>query len=86
MLHSICAVTGRSLLSLMKCGQRLTVDRLDSTKGYVEGNMQLIAGDLNSSKGIRDEVPQHAIHILLSKLNRVKDDRFSIVPGATHRD
>jgi len=81
-----CQVTGRSLLALRKVGQRLSVDRQDSTRGYVDGNMQLMALDLNSAKGAGQSVPQRAVHLLLTKLAQVKDDRLSLVPGATHQD
>lgn len=80
-----CIITGRSLVALRKVGQRLTVDRIDSRKGYVEGNMQLMAGDLNSAKGVSERVPHSAIHRLLAKLQHTKDDRLSLVPGATQR-
>jgi hypothetical protein len=80
---SQCIVTGRSLVALRKVGQRLTVDRLNSRLGYVDGNMQLMAGDLNSAKGIGEHVPQSAINRLLAKLQHTKDDRLSLVPGAT---
>lgn len=84
--QSQCQITGRSLRALWKVGQRLSVDRVCSTLGYVPSNMQLIAADLNSAKGARDTVPRHAIHKLLAKLSQVKDDRLSLVPGATIRD
>lgn len=45
-----------------------------------------MALDLNSAKNIGSEVPQEAIHKLLNKLDQTKDDRLSLVPGATHRD
>jgi hypothetical protein len=82
---SQCAVLGRSLLALRKVGQRLTVDRIDSTIGYVQGNMQLLAADLNSAKGEDDDVPQHCINIILEKLERVFNDKLSKFPGATRR-
>jgi hypothetical protein len=82
---SRCATTGRSLLGLRKIGQKLTVDRIDSSLGYVEGNMQLLAEDLNSAKGNRFEVPQRAINWLLDRLERTVYDRLS-TSGAVHRD
>lgn len=82
---SICSITGRSLLALQKVGQKLTVDRVRSNLGYLNGNMQLMASDLNSAKGARKDVPQSAIHRLLTKLAHTKDDRLSLVPGATYR-
>lgn len=83
--RSVCAVLGRSLFALRKVGQKLTVDRIDSTKGYVDGNMQLLASDLNSAKGVSMEVPWRSVHLILRRLERVVDDRLSRVPGATHR-
>jgi len=83
--ESLCTVTGRSGLSLMKVGEKLSVDRIDSSLGYVEGNMQLMALSLNSAKGAGPRVPQSAVHMLLRKLERVKDDCLSLVPGATNR-
>lgn len=83
---SVCLISGRSLLALRKVGLTLTVDRLNSQLGYVEGNMQLLASDLNSAKGAETHVPQSAIHRLISRLDQTKNDRFSLVPGATRRD
>ena len=80
-----CQVTGRSLRSLWKVGQKLSVDRIQNHLGYIPGNMQLMAVDLNSAKGSGVHVPQHAIHKLLAKLAQTKDDRLSEVPGATIR-
>lgn len=83
---SRCSLLGRSLLALRKIGQTLTVDRIDPTLGYIEGNMQLLARDLNSAKGAGMVVPQSIVHRLLWKLERVVNDKHSNVPGATHRD
>ena len=83
--QSRCMITGRSLHALWKVGQRLSVDRIQSHLGYILGNMQLMAIDLNSAKGVQASVPQHAIHKLLAKLDQTKDDRLSLVPGATIR-
>ena len=84
--ESRCAVLGRSLLNLRKAGQKLSVDRIDSAKGYVPGNMQLLALDLNVAKRDGTHIPQAVIHMILTKLERTKDDRLSDVPGATHAD
>jgi hypothetical protein len=72
-----CCVSGYSLLALRKIGEFLTVDRIDSSKGYVHGNMQLMAGSLNSSKGQARRVPQSAVNGLIRKMRRVANDRFS---------
>jgi len=70
---SCCAVTGRTLFTLRKVGDQLSVDRIDSTLGYVAGNMRLLALSLNVAKGAGDRVPQEAINKLLWRLDRVKD-------------
>jgi hypothetical protein len=73
-------------LALRKVGERLTVDRIDSSLGYVEGNMRLLAGDLNSAKGTRKEVPWSAINRLLYRLDKTVHDCHSDIHGAIHRD
>jgi hypothetical protein len=80
--HSVCAVTGRSLFALRKVGEKLSIDRIDPQKGYIDGNMQLLTMSLNSAKGMGDHVPQVAINRLLRKLTRVVDDNFSNNSGA----
>jgi len=80
-----CSITGRSLIALRKIGRRLSVDRIDSTRGYVEGNMQLMADDLNSAKGNRMEVPASAINWLLYRMEHTVHDCHS-ARIAVHRD
>lgn len=80
-VDSVCACTGRSLFALRKIGQTLEVDRIDSTKGYVEGNMQLLTAYLNQAKGTAKNVPRWAINSILRRLDKVVNDRFSKVPG-----
>jgi hypothetical protein len=81
-----CSVTGRSLFALRKIGRRLTVDRIDSMLGYVEGNMQLLTDDLNSAKGNRHSVPWDAINRLIHKLDGTVHDCHSQLNVAVHRD
>jgi hypothetical protein len=47
-----CALTGLEMQFPTKCKQRYTasLDRIDSNKGYVEGNVQWILGDVNWMK------------------------------------
>jgi hypothetical protein len=85
--HSLtarCDILGRSLFALRKVGERLSIDRIDPGRGYVAGNMRLIAMSLNTAKGTNKEVPQWAINKLLRKLERTVNDKLSR-PGATHR-
>lgn len=44
--HNICAITGDTLVSLSKS----SLDRIDSTKGYIEGNLQWVTYQANVSK------------------------------------
>jgi hypothetical protein len=81
--HSQCMILGRSALSLWKVGERLSVDRINPNLGYVQGNMRLITLSLNTSKGVRDYVAQHAINLVLNKLDRTCENRLDEVPGAT---
>jgi hypothetical protein len=81
--HSQCAILGRSALSLWKVGELLSVDRIDPNLGYVSGNMRLITMSLNRSKGIKSYPAQHAINLVLNKLDRTCENRLDEVPGAT---
>lgn len=74
-----CRISGYSVLALRKVGEMLTVDRIDSTKGYIRGNMQLMAASLNSAKGQSRTVPGAAIQRLIRRMRRVAHDRFSAV-------
>jgi hypothetical protein len=83
--HERCVVTGRSLFALKKVGDKLSIDRIDPKKGYVVGNMQLLALSLNIAKGTKPMVPQAAINRLLRKLTRVVEDNFSSHNGAIQK-
>ena len=78
---SQCSVIGRSLFALHKVNERLSIDRIDPTLGYTQGNMRLIAMSLNTAKGTRRDVPQWAINRLLRRLDRVVNDRLSKPPA-----
>ena len=75
--RSRCAASGYSLIALRKIGEKLTVDRIDSTKGYVRGNMQLLAASLNSAKGRLDRVPMSAMRSIERKMRRCAHDKLS---------
>lgn len=80
--RSCCSATGRSLLALRKVGEVLSVDCINSRRGYVPGNVQLIALSLNTAKQHERRVPQHALNALLRKLEHVAEDRLSFETGA----
>ena len=43
----------------------LTIDRVDPTKGYVEGNMRVVTVSVNSFKSNRERyLPEHIQHML----------------------
>lgn len=72
-----CSASGYSVIALRKVGDQLTVDRIDSSKGYVRGNMQLLAASLNSAKGQQPRVPVGAIRALERKMRRCANDKLS---------
>ncbi len=59
--RSRCAATGIAQFTLVKVGEPLEVDRIDPTKGYVRGNMQLLARSINNEKGVREAPPEWVI-------------------------
>jgi len=72
-----CQASGISLLTLEKMGEVLTVDRINPFKGYVRGNMQLLARYLNSAKGVQRKVPKAAVKRLRRKMVRYSHDKLS---------
>ena len=80
--ESCCSATGRSLHALRKVGERLSVDRINPERGYVPGNVQLIAMCLNEEKRTYRRVPQAAVNALLRKLERVTDDDLTSISAA----
>jgi hypothetical protein len=81
-LTACCCITGRSLLALQKVGDKLSVDRINPRRGYVKGNMQLMALSLNRAKAAQMTVPKTATNQLLRKLSHVTEDCFSTHTGA----
>lgn len=77
---SRCAITGLSTIALGKIGTQLSVDRVDNTKGYIKGNVRLIAACLNSAKGSRRDVPPVAVKRLMERHERVRHDELSANP------
>jgi hypothetical protein len=77
-----CEVLGRSLFALRKVGEKLSVDRIDPSRGYVEGNMRLLTLTLNKEKGDKLTIPRGSMNRILKGLWRTVDDRHSAVPGA----
>lgn len=75
--YARCRASGISLLTLEKMGEVLTVDRINPYRGYVRGNMQLLARYLNSAKGVKRKVPKAAIKRLRRKMVRYSHDRLS---------
>ena len=82
---SCCSSTGRSLLALRKVGERLSVDRINPNRGYVPGNVQLLAMSLNAEKNSQRQVPRRALDALLRKLEHVTEDILSSPEGAAQR-
>lgn len=62
---SRCAASGLTSSELRSIGSRLTVDRIDNDRGYVRGNMQLLAWRLNWAKGQGSRIPDWEVDRLL---------------------
>lgn len=75
-----CAITGLTLAQLQLIGQRLEVDRIDSARGYVPGNMQLLAARLNHSKHTYEAPSMWAIESIESAVRAAEDPTY--VPEA----
>lgn len=80
-----CSGTGRSLLALRKIGEKLSVDRINPRRGYVPGNVQLLASKLNEEKRTNRRVPRKALDSLLRKLEGVTEDVLSSEEGAAQQ-
>jgi len=78
---SCCSATGRSLHALRKIGDKLSVDRINPRRGYVPGNVQLLALSINEEKQVHRRPPQSAINSVLRRLLHVTDDRLSPPTG-----
>ena len=79
---SCCSATGRSLLALRKIGDKLSVDRINSCRGYVPGNVQLLSMVINNDKKESRRPPQQSINNVLRRLEGVTDDILSPPTGA----
>lgn len=82
MRHRAVRQQGGALLALRKIGERLTVDRINPRRGYVPGNVQLLAESINEEKNTHRRAPQRAINSLLRRLQHVTEDRLSNREGA----
>lgn len=59
-----CSLTGRDMTNITGKGKvytNISIDRIDSDKGYVEGNVQLVCYDVNIMKNCFDQ--QYFKHI-----------------------
>ncbi len=53
----------------------LTVDRVDPTKGYVEGNIRIVTISLNSFKSNRERyLPEHVQHMLERRREELQEE------------
>lgn len=63
----VCALSGLDAGALHEYGIRLEVDRIDSRRGYVRGNLQVIASRLNRAKqAFGDRLPESVVRDLVS--------------------
>lgn len=49
--NRVCAYTGLALILHPRSERTASVDRIDSTKGYIKGNVQWVHKDINMMKG-----------------------------------
>lgn len=77
---TVCEISGLSLKTLRKIGDKLSIDRIDSNRGYVKGNMQIIALSLNVAKKRAGHVPRSAINRLLRMVERVAVNKLDAAP------
>jgi len=53
----------------------LSVDRVNPTKGYVEGNLRIVTVSLNSAKSVRERyLPEHVQHMLERKRQQLQQE------------
>jgi len=81
----LCALSGvllkMSPKSMKKGATTASLDRIDSTKGYVVGNVQWVHAVLNDLKGNMDE----DVFIQWCQLvARTAESKASAIPGKTH--
>lgn len=48
--NGLCAISGMMMLSIFKDPQTISIDRIDSNIGYINGNVQLICQWVNLAK------------------------------------
>jgi hypothetical protein len=68
-----CAASGLTPGDLAIVGQCLCVDRINPWRGYVRGNMQLLASSPNSLKGRSAAVPYWAPDELRDEVRRAQN-------------
>lgn len=54
--NGLCAISGMKMTHRYKDLRSISIDRIDSTKGYIKGNVQLVCQWVNLAKG------QHSDH------------------------
>ena len=55
--HGKCAISGIDMTYIANCGRiptNVSVDRIDSSKGYIKGNVQLVCMAVNQMKNDLD--------------------------------
>lgn len=54
----------------------LSIDRVDATRGYVEGNMRVVTINLNSYKANKEKyLPEHVQHMLERKREQLREEQ-----------
>lgn len=63
---AVCALSGLTLAELLDAGLRLDVDRINGARGYVRGNLWVIASRLNRQKqAFEDRLPAWCVDELV---------------------
>jgi hypothetical protein len=58
-----------------KADEVLTIDRVDPTNGYVEGNLRVVTVSLNTIKSNRERyLPEHVQHMLDRRRGKLQED------------
>lgn len=73
--YGVCAMTGRQFARKKNNPDRMSLDRIDNTKGYVVGNIQLVTSQTNIAKHVRS----------VSELRRFASDIIAKAEGRTKR-
>jgi hypothetical protein len=69
-----CDTTGLTLIELARGEMTLQVDRIDPERGYVAGNMQVIASLLNRLKARERSWPEWAAHEVHERCTELSDE------------